>query len=110
MPRSTPAADPEQFACCSRSGAPTASSNAEDLNHSRNTPRSSPNCFGVNSHAPAMASSRICIRTSLPVAARYGVASQAPLLVEQLQQIAAVARLRQLLRALTKLVVADEAA
>src|SRR5665647_323115 len=58
MPRSTPAAETEQFSCCKSNGWPIAIANASFLNHSRKTPRGSPICFGVISHAPGTLSSR----------------------------------------------------
>ncbi|SHX43295.1 Uncharacterised protein [Mycobacteroides abscessus subsp. abscessus] len=39
IPRSDPAADTEQLACCSSNGCPMASASAGPLNNSRKTPR-----------------------------------------------------------------------
>src|SRR5450830_627992 len=58
MPRSTPAAETEQLACWRSNEWPVATRNGSPWKDSRKTPRGSPCCRGVISHAPGTDSSR----------------------------------------------------
>jgi hypothetical protein len=61
MPRTTPAAETEQFAWPRSKRWPRAAENVSALNASRKTPRGSPRSVGVISQAPGTVSSRYSI-------------------------------------------------
>src|SRR5450759_1767328 len=100
MPRSTPAAETEQFACRRSNRWPATSWNGPPWKNSRKTPRGSPCWRGVISHAPGTDSSRYVI----------GDPSPQTRVVQQVEQVRPVPGLHELLRSLAQLVVGQEPA
>src|SRR5690242_12234335 len=90
MPRTAPRLLVEWLTCLSVKGCPTVSSTTDALNHSRNTPRGSGNCRGVNSQAPGILSSRTSTAATLEDLAEEGLRALLPGGGEDLRRVAAL--------------------